>query len=138
MKVGLNPDMASWLNERIAKQREKKLAQEMDMAKVLLVAKCLARERKELVKENQQWSELHKEARASAHKNTARIKDLLEENLKLTNSTVTLEITCRNLLAENEKALRELVDSKMKYLASCQLVASLKKENEQLRAQLEP
>jgi hypothetical protein len=138
MKVGLNPDMASWLNERIAKQREKKLAQEMDMAKVLLVAKCLARERKELVKENQQWSELHKEAIASAHKNTARIKDLLEENLKLTNSTVTLEITCRNLLAENEKALRELVDSKMKYLASCQLVASLKKENEQLRAQLEP
>jgi hypothetical protein len=43
----------------------------------------------------------------------------LEENLKLTNNTVTLEITCRNLLAENEKALRELVDSKMKYLTSC-------------------
>lgn len=136
--MGLNPDMASWLNERIAKQREKKLTQEVDMAKVLLVAKCLARERKQLVKENQQWSELHKEARASAHKNTARIKDLLEENLKLTNSTVTLEITCRNLLAENEKALRELVDSKIKYLASCQLVASLEKENEQLRARLEP
>jgi hypothetical protein len=62
----------------------------------------------------------------------------LEENLKLTNSTVTLEITCRNLLAENEKALRELVDSKMKYPTSCQLVASLEKENEPLRAQLEP
>jgi hypothetical protein len=62
----------------------------------------------------------------------------LEENLKLTNSTVTLEITRRNLLAENEKALRELVDSKMKYLASCQLVASLEKENKQLRARLEP
>jgi hypothetical protein len=62
----------------------------------------------------------------------------LEENLKLTNSTVTLEITCRNLLAENEKALRELVDSKMKYLTSCQLVASLEKENEQLRTRLEP
>jgi hypothetical protein len=62
----------------------------------------------------------------------------LEENLKLTNNTVTLEITCRNLLAENEKALRELVDSKMKYLTSCQLVASLEKENEQLRARLEP
>jgi hypothetical protein len=61
----------------------------------------------------------------------------LEENLKLTNSTVTLEIT-RNLLAENEKALRELVDSKMKYLASCQLMASLEKENEQLRAWLGP
>jgi hypothetical protein len=44
--VGLNPDMASWLNEWIAKQREKKLTQEVDMAKVLLVAKCLARERK--------------------------------------------------------------------------------------------
>jgi hypothetical protein len=80
--VGLNPDMASWLNERIAKQREKKL--------------------------------------------------------KLTNSTVTLEITCRNLLAENEKALRELMDSKIKYLASCQLVASLEKEIEQLRTRLEP
>jgi hypothetical protein len=129
--------MASWLNERIAKQREKKLTQEVDMA-ILLVAKCLARERNHLVKENQKWSELHKEARASAHKNTARIKDLLEENLKLTKSTVTLEITCRNLLAENEKALRELVDSKMKYLASWQLVASLEKENEQLRARLEP
>jgi hypothetical protein len=62
----------------------------------------------------------------------------LEENFKLTKSTITLEITCRNLLAENEKALRELMDSKMKYLASCQLVVSLKKENEQLRAQLEP
>jgi hypothetical protein len=136
--VGLNPDMASWLNERIAKQREKKLTQEVDMVKVLLVAKCLARERKQLVKENQKWSELHKEARASAHKNTARIKDLLEENLKLTNSTITLQITCRNLLAENEKALRELMDSKMKYLASCQLVASLEKENEQLRTRLEP
>jgi hypothetical protein len=136
--VGLNPDMASWLNERIAKQREKKLTQEVDMGKVFLVAKCLARERKQLVKENQKWSELHKEARASAQKNTARIKDLLEENLKLTNNTVTLEITCRNLLAENKKALRELVDSKMKYLASCQLVASLEKENEQLRARLEP
>jgi hypothetical protein len=136
--VGLNPDMASWLNERIAKQREKKLTQEVDMAKVILVAKCLARERKQLVKENLKWSELHKEARASTQKNTARIKDLLEENLKLTNSTVTLEITCRNLLAENEKALRELVDSKMKYLASCQLMASLEKENEQLRARLEP
>jgi hypothetical protein len=136
--VGLNPDMVSWLNEQIAKQMEKKLTQEVDMAKVLLVAKCLARERKQPVKENQKWSELHKEARASAHKNTARIKDLLEEYLKLTNSTVTLEITCRNLLAENEKALRELVDSKMKYLASCQLVASLEKENEQLRARLEP
>jgi hypothetical protein len=117
--VGLNPDMASWLNEWIAKQREKKLTQEVDMAKVLLVAKCLAHERKQLVKENQKWSKLHKEARALAQKNTARIKDLLKENLKLTNSTVTLEITCRNLLAENEKALRELVDSKMKYLASC-------------------
>jgi hypothetical protein len=58
--------------------------------------------------------------------------------MKLTNSTVTLEITCRNLLAKNEKALRELVDSKMKYLTSCQLVASLEKENEQLRARLEP
>jgi hypothetical protein len=56
----------------------------------------------------------------------------LEEN------SVTLEITCRNLLAKNEKALRELVDSKMKYLASCQLVASLEKENEQLCARLEP
>jgi hypothetical protein len=44
--VGLNPDMASWLNERIAKQREEKLTQEVDMAKVLLVAKCLAHERK--------------------------------------------------------------------------------------------
>jgi hypothetical protein len=99
------------------------------MAKVLLVAKCLARECKQLVKENLKWSELHKEARALAQKNTARIKDLLEENLKITNSTVTLEITCRNLLAENEKALRELVDSKMKYLASCQLMASLEKEN---------
>jgi hypothetical protein len=136
--VGLNPDMASWLNEWIAKQRAKNLTQEVDMAKVLLVAKCLARERKQLVKENQKWSELPKEARASAHKNTTRIKDLLEENLKLTNSTVTLEITCRNLLAEYEKALRELVDSKMKYLASCQLVASLEKENEQLCARLEP
>jgi hypothetical protein len=136
--VGLNPDMASWLNERISKQREKKLTQEVDMAKVLLVAKCLAHERKQLVKENLKWSELHKEARASAQKNTARIKDLLEENLKLTNSTITREITCRNLLAENEKALRELVDSKMKYLASCQLMASLEKENEQLRARLEP
>jgi hypothetical protein len=136
--VGLNPDLVSWLNERIAKQREKKLTQEEDMAKVLLVAKCLARERKQLVKENQKWSELHKKARASAHKNTARIKDLLEENLKLTNSTVTLEIICRNLLAKNEKALREVVDSKMKYLKSCQLVASLEKENEQLRARLEP
>jgi hypothetical protein len=136
--VGLNPDMASWLNEQIAKQREKKLTQEVDMAKFLLVAKCLACERKQLVKENQKWSELHKEARASAHKNTDMIKDLLEENLKLKNSIVTLEITCRNLLAENEKALREHVDSKMKYLASCQLVASLEKENEQLRAQLEP
>jgi hypothetical protein len=136
--VGLNPDMASWLNERIAKQREKKLTQEVDMAKVLLVAKCLARERKQLVKENQEWSELHKEAIASAKMNTARIKDLLEENLKLTNSTVTLEITCRNLLDENEKALRELVDSKIKYLASSQLVASLEKENEQLHARLEP
>jgi hypothetical protein len=130
--------MASWLNERIAKQREKKLTQEVDMAKVLLVAKCLAHERKQFEKENLKWSELHKEARASAQKNTTRIKDLLEENLKLTNSTVTLEITCRNLLAENEKAHRELVDSKMKYLASCQLVASLEKENEQLRARLEP
>jgi hypothetical protein len=108
------------------------------MAKVLLVAKCLDRERKQLEKENLKWSELHKEARASAKKNTARIKDLLEENLKLTNSTVTLEIICRNLLAENEKALRELVDSKMKYLASCQLMASLEKENKQLRARLEP
>jgi hypothetical protein len=58
--------------------------------------------------------------------------------LKLTNSTVTLEITCRNLLAEKEKALRELRDSKMKYLTSCQLVASLEKENEQLRARIEP
>jgi hypothetical protein len=58
--------------------------------------------------------ELHKEAKASAQKNTARIKDQLEENLKLTNNIVTLEITCRNLLAENEKALRELMDSKMK------------------------
>jgi hypothetical protein len=110
--------MASWLNERIAKQREKKYSQEVDMAKVLLVAKCLARKRKQLEKENLKWLELHKEARASAQKNTARIKYLLEENLKLTNSTVTLEITCRNLLAENEKALRELVDSKMEYLAS--------------------
>jgi hypothetical protein len=88
--------MASWLNERIAKQREKKLTQEVDMAKVLLVAKKLARERKQLVKEKQKWSELHKKAIASAQKNTARIKDLLEENLKLTNSTITLEITCRN------------------------------------------
>jgi hypothetical protein len=130
--------MASWLNEQIAKQREKKLTQEVDMAKVLLVAKCLALERKQLVKENLKWSELHKEARASTQKNTARIKDLLEENLKLINSTVTLKITCRNLLAENEKALRELVDSKMKYLAGCQLVASLEKENKQLRARLEP
>jgi hypothetical protein len=108
------------------------------MAKVLLVAKCLARERKQLEKENLKWSELHKQARASAQKNIARIKDLLEENLKLTNSTATLEITCRNLLAENEKALTELVDSKMKYLASCQLVASHEKENEQLHARLEP
>jgi hypothetical protein len=108
------------------------------MAKVLLVAKCLARERKQLQKENLKWSELHKEARASTQKNTARIKDLLEENWKLTYSTVTLEITCRNLLAEKEKALRELVDSKMKYLARCQLVVSLEKENEQLRARLEP
>jgi hypothetical protein len=58
--------------------------------------------------------------------------------LKLTNSTVTLEITCRNLLAENEKALRELVDSKMKYLTSYQLMVSLEKENEQLRTWLEP
>jgi hypothetical protein len=58
--------------------------------------------------------------------------------LKLTNSIVTLEIRCRNLLAENEKTLRELVDSKMKYLASYQLMASLEKENEQLRARLEP
>jgi hypothetical protein len=62
----------------------------------------------------------------------------LEENLKLTNIIVTLEITCRNLLAENKKALRELMDSKMKYLASCQLMAYLEKENEQLRARLEP
>jgi hypothetical protein len=98
--------MASWLNERIAKQRERNLTQEVDMAKVLLVAKCLARERKQLVKENLKWSKLHKEARALAQKNTARIKDLLEENLKLTNNIVTLEITTRNLLAENEKALR--------------------------------
>jgi hypothetical protein len=44
--VGLNPDMASWLNEWIAKQRKKKLTQEVDMAKVILVAKCLAHERK--------------------------------------------------------------------------------------------
>jgi hypothetical protein len=88
--VGLNPDMASWLNEQIAKQREKIFTQEVDMAKVLLVAKCLSRERKQLEKENLKWSELHKKARASAQKNTARIKDLLEENLKLTNSTVTL------------------------------------------------
>jgi hypothetical protein len=128
--VGLNPDMASWLNERIAKQREKKLTQEVDMAKVHLVAKCLARERKHLEKENLKWSKQQKEARASAQKNTARIKDLLEENLKLINSIVTLEITCRNLLDENEKALRELMDSKMKYLGSCQLMASLEKENE--------
>jgi hypothetical protein len=85
------------------------------MAKVLLVAKCLAREHKQLVKENQQWSELHKEARVSAHKNTARIKDLLEENLKLTNSTVTLEITCRNLLAENEKALMDRGENRTDY-----------------------
>jgi hypothetical protein len=112
--------------------------QEVDMAKVLLVAKCLARERKQLEKKNLKWSELHKEAKASAQKNTTMIKDLLEENLKLTNNTVTLEIRYRNLLAENEKALRELVDSKMKYLASCQLVASLEKENEQLCARLEP
>jgi hypothetical protein len=130
--------MAFWLNEWIAKQREKKLTQEVDMAKVLLVAKCLAREHKQLAKDNLKWSELHKKARPLAQKNTARIKDLLEENLKLTNSNVTLEITCRNLLAENEKALRELVDSKMKYLTSCQLVASLEKENEQLRARLKP
>jgi hypothetical protein len=108
------------------------------MAKVLLVAKCLAREHKQLEKENLKWSELHKEARASAQKNTARIKDLMVENLKLTNSTVTLEITCRNLLAKNKKAPRELVDSKIKYLASCQLVASLEKENEQLCTRLEP
>jgi hypothetical protein len=108
------------------------------MAKVLLVAKCLARERKQLEKENLKWSDLHKKARASAQKNTARIKDLLEENLKLINSTITLEITCRNLLAENDKALRELVDSRMKYLASCQLVVSLEKENEQLGTRLEP
>jgi GTP cyclohydrolase II len=98
------------------------------MAKVILVAKCLARERKQLETENLKWSELHKKARASTQKNTARIKDLL----------CWLEITCMNLLAENKKALRELVDSKMKYIASCQLVASLEKENEQLRARLEP
>jgi hypothetical protein len=47
------------------------------MTKVLLVAKCLARERKQLKKENLKWSKLHKEARASTQKNTARIKDLL-------------------------------------------------------------
>jgi hypothetical protein len=40
-------------------------------------------------------------------------------------------------LAENEKALRELVESKMKYLASCPLVVSLEKENKKLRARLE-
>jgi hypothetical protein len=51
------------------------------MAKVLSVAKCLACERKQLEKENLKWSQLHKEARASIEKNTARIKDLLEENL---------------------------------------------------------
>jgi hypothetical protein len=39
----------------------------------------------------------------------------LEKILKLTKSTVTLEITCRNLLAENEKALREL-DTSPTYL----------------------
>jgi hypothetical protein len=38
--------MASWLNDRISKQREKKYTQELDMAKHLLVSKCLARERK--------------------------------------------------------------------------------------------
>jgi hypothetical protein len=50
---GLNPDMASWLIERLAKQRERKLNQEVYMAKVLLVAKCLDHERKQLVNENQ-------------------------------------------------------------------------------------
>jgi hypothetical protein len=129
--------MASWLNDWIAKQREKKYIQEVDMAKVLSVAKCLAHERKQLEKENLKWSQLHKEARASGEKNVARIKDLLQENLKLTNSIVNLEITCRNLLAESEKALMELVESKMKYLPTCQLVASLEKENEQLCTRLE-
>jgi hypothetical protein len=43
----------------MAKQRETIFTQEVDMAKVLLVAKCLARERKQLEKENLKLSELH-------------------------------------------------------------------------------
>jgi hypothetical protein len=52
------------------------------MAKVLLVAKCLACERKQLEKENLKWLKLHKEARALAQNNTTRIKDLLKENFE--------------------------------------------------------
>jgi hypothetical protein len=71
------------------------------MAQLLKVSKDLAHERKQLERRNQQWSELHKHDVAKAKKHTTMIKDLLQENLKLTNSNVNLEIQCKNLLAKN-------------------------------------
>jgi hypothetical protein len=49
------------------------------MAKLLTVTKTLERERKQLQKQNREWSHLHKDGRALINKNTTMIKDLLRK-----------------------------------------------------------
>jgi hypothetical protein len=118
----IDQDLATWLNDKIAIQREKRNSQKLAFDQLRAEFAVLSNKCQKLKELNADWAKLHSEGRASARKQTEIMKGILKENRMATDKILQSVTERWNLQLKHDIVLKEL--------------ANLREENRQLRARL--